>query len=267
MGKYVEMIQIRKSNRLAGLYPITKLWIVFLNMICTFIIGSIKIGQYKLGLGLIPWLLTTFLMSMASGEIKKCIKGFKPVFYIAAIIFVVQLFLIPGTKTVWHFGFLRISDTGLQSAIYLPFMIMNIAGMFVWLFQTTTNKELSRALDQSGMNYKAAYVFTSTLQMIDTLSAESRKIMAAQRARGIETEGKLTVRAKAFVPTIIPLILNSLMGAEERVLTLESRGFNMNGNKTHLFNIEKSGIEGPLLILWIVLTVAAVAGRIIIWRL
>lgn len=65
-------------------------------------------------------------------------------------------------------------------------MVMDIAGIFVWYFQTTSNKEIARALEESGMNYKAVYVFTSSLSMIDILSGNSKTIMNAQKARGLK---------------------------------------------------------------------------------
>ena len=48
----------------------------------------------------------------------------------------------------------------------------------------------------------------------------------------------MIVRAKAFFPTLVPLILGAVIGSEERVLTLEARGFSMQCEKTHMFNLE-----------------------------
>ena len=144
---------------------------------------------------------------------------------------------------------------------------MDIAGIFVWLIQTTENKEISRALEESGMNYKMAYVFTSSLQMIKVLSSNSKTIMNAQRARGVETEGNVIVRAKAFFPTLVPLILGAVIGSEERVLTLEARGFSVQGEKTHLFNLERSGLEGKIKAAAVILTFLVIGGRIALWIL
>ena len=86
--------------------------------------------------------------------------------------------------------------------------------------------------------------------------------MNAQRARGIETEGNLMVRAKAFVPSLIPLVLTAITGAEERVVTLEARGFSVNAQKTSVFKLEKSGAETLVLIVSLLITVALAAWRI-----
>ncbi len=117
------------------------------------------------------------------------------------------------------------------------------------------------------MNHKAAYVFTSSLQMIDILSDNSKTIMNAQRARGVETEGNVLVRAKAFFPTLVPLVLGAVISSEEKVLTLESRGFSVQGKKTYLFNLERSGMESTVKLITIILSLLIIGGRIALWIL
>ncbi|MDD3140631.1 MAG: energy-coupling factor transporter transmembrane component T [Lachnospiraceae bacterium] len=264
---YIEKIQIHKENKLAALYPATKFLIVILYTVCTFLIGTIHLTKIGLSLLLIPWFLVVPVLCIASGVFQKSMKALKAVALVAIIILMVQTFLVPGETLLWQFGIITIYQKGLKTAISLSFMIMNIAGIFVWLFQTTENKEISRALEVSGMNYKAAYVFTSTLQMIEILGKSSKTIMNAQKARGVETEGNMIVRAKAFVPSLVPLILGAVISSEERVLTLEARGFSIQGEKTHLFNLEKSGWEKKSTIVAIVITGLVLVGRIAIWIL
>lgn len=266
MGKtYTEKIQIDKENKMAGLYPSTKLLVVILYTVCTFVIDSIHLTEVGLSLLLIPWFLVIPILCLASGALGKCLKALKAVAVVAIIILAVQTFLVPGGSLLFKVGFLTIYEKGLKTAVSLSFMIMDIAGIFVWLFQTTENKEIARALEASGMNYKAAYVFTSTLQMIEILNQNSKTIMNAQKARGVETEGNMIVRAKAFVPALVPLILGAVISSEERVLTLEARGFSFQGEKTHLFNLEKSGLEKSVSVVSYVVTVLVIAGRIMLW--
>ena len=182
---YLEKIQIHKENKLAGLHPGAKLWVVILYTVCTFILNSIHLTEVGLSLAVIPWFLVVLILCATSGAMKKCVKAFKAVAFIALVIFVVQTFIVPGGEVLLRFGILRICEKGLRTAISLSFMVMDIAGIFVWYFQTTSNKEIARALEESGMNYKAVYVFTSSLSMIDILSGNSKTIMNAQKARGV----------------------------------------------------------------------------------
>lgn len=264
---YTERIQIHKENKLAGLYPSVKLLVVILYTVCTFVLGTVHLTKVGLSLLLIPWFLVIPVLCAASGALGKCVKALKAVALIALIILLVQTFLVPGGEVLVRFGFLRICEKGLKTAVSLSFMIMNIAGIFVWLFQTTENKEIARALEESGMNYKAAYVFTSTLQMINILSDNSKTIMNAQKARGVETEGNMIVRARAFFPSLVPLILGAVIGSEERVLTLEARGFSIQVEKSHLFNLERSGAEKTVAAAAVIITILVIAGRIALWVL
>lgn len=108
----------------------------------------------RIVIGGVPWFLVVLILCATSGAMKKCVKAFKAVAFIALVIFVVQTFIVPGGEVLWRFGILRICEKGLRTAISLSFMVMDIAGIFVWYFQTTSNKEIARALEESGMNYK-----------------------------------------------------------------------------------------------------------------
>ena len=115
-----------------------------------------------------------------------------------------RFFLIPGGRLVFRLFFLTLYEEGIRSGISLSFTLLNIAGIFIWFFQTTETKEIIRALEDSGVHYKAAYIMLSTFQMIDVLSQNSKTILNAQRARGIETDGNLLLRIKAFIPVLLP---------------------------------------------------------------
>jgi energy-coupling factor transport system permease protein len=135
------------------------------------------------------------------------------------------------------------------------------------MFKTTGNKEIARALDASGMNHIITYVFMSSLQMIRVLGRNGRTIMNAQRARGVETEGNILIRARAFFPLLVPLSLGSITAAEERVLALESRGFNVKGGKTHIFELNRSPYDKAAKVIAWTVTCIVLVWRILAWAL
>ena len=73
------------------------------------------------------------------------------------------------------------------------------------------------------------------------------------------------IGAKVFVPTIIPLVLSSITGTEERALTLEARGFSSGIRPTHLEDIEKTPADKTATVIITVLFIIAIAGRIALW--
>ncbi|MBN6205357.1 energy-coupling factor transporter transmembrane protein EcfT, partial [Ralstonia pickettii] len=99
-------------------------------------------------------------------------------------------------------------------------------------------------------------------QLIPQMRTTVSKITDAQRSRGMETEGNLLVRTKAFIPLIGPVVLNSLNDTRERAIALEMRGFNMKHKKTFLNETKFYRYQGIIQLLLI----AALIGTII-WRI
>ena len=154
---------------------------------------------------------------------------------------------------------------GILFALKLGITLMGVGGSLIWFFSVTQEKDFVLALEKSGMSAKASYVVLSTLQMVPVLKKKSQTIMNAQKARGVETEGNLLVRAKVFVPTIIPLVLSSIAGTEERALTLEARGFSSGIKPTHLYDIEKTEADKKAVVIITLLGVLGIAGRVALW--
>ena len=87
--------------------------------------------------------------------------------------------------------------------------------------------------------------------------------MDAQRARGVETEGNLFIRAKAFIPIIIPLVVNAMLEVGERALTLESKAFSVKCKKTIMIPATYNGYERKALMISIIIVLCAIGGTIV----
>ena len=92
------------------------------------------------------------------------------------------------------------------------------------------------------------------------------QITAAQRARGLDTEGSLWRRVRGIVPIVGPVILGSIAEVEERTMALEARGFTRPGRRTLLWAPRDSALEGVarwgLLLVLAAVLVARVGGWI-----
>jgi energy-coupling factor transport system permease protein len=92
--------------------------------------------------------------------------------------------------------------------------------------------------------------------MVERASA----IIAAQRARGLDTEGSVGRRLRGIVPIVGPVVLGAIAEVEERTMALEARGFTRPGRRTLLWQPGDTGVERLvrwLLILAIPLLVVA----------
>jgi energy-coupling factor transport system permease protein len=90
------------------------------------------------------------------------------------------------------------------------------------------------------------------------------QITAAQRARGLDTEGSLWRRIRGILPIVGPVVLGSIAEVEERTMALEARGFTRPGRRTLLWAPADSTLERlarwALVTGLVTLIVARVAG-------
>ena len=71
---YLEKIQIHKENKLAGLHPGAKLWVVILYTVCTFILNSNTFDGSRIVIGGDSMVLVVLILCATSGAMKKCVR-------------------------------------------------------------------------------------------------------------------------------------------------------------------------------------------------
>lgn len=247
-----------QNNKIVSLYPLTKFYLAI-----AFVVVSIAMP------GIVSKIICFVLINILAG-----MSGVWPVFIrrvknsvgiLFIILVIIQTLFSPGEDVIFSFWIFEAKWEGLMIALNLGFTLMCVGGSLIWFFAVTKEKDFVLSLEKQGMSPKASYVVLSTLQMVPVLKKKSVTIMNAQKARGVETEGNLIVRAKVFVPTIIPLVLSSITGTEERALTLEARGFSSGIRPTHLEDIEKTPADKTATVIITVLFVIALAGRVALW--
>lgn len=222
--------KVTSSNRgkfWLDLYPITKLVMV----LCTSAL-SICLPGYVFGFGLT---LLFFCFCLACGKAKNYGRVMLSVLVVFVGLLVLARALFYGSGPVLAtFGSFSIYQEGVFQGLRTGSLIMGFSSSIVFFFTTTDVEHLMLALETKNCPPKATFVILSTMQMIPQLSKNATVIQDAQRARGIETEGSLLVRAKAFIPMLLPLMLTSFSVAEEKALALETRGFSYPCDKTRL---------------------------------
>lgn len=181
--------------------------------------------------------------------------------------FTIRLLFSGGETVYWSWGNLVVSAESLDLALTMALGVLALGSTLLLFFLLTPVKDITAALANAGMSPSASYVILAAIQMIPEMRKQSSTIMDAQKTRGVETEGRLLTRMKAFLPTLGPLVLSSIADTEERVITLESRAFTAPGVKTRLYALVKRPADRAVEISFLVLFVLVVAGRIALWLL
>lgn len=234
-------------------YPSTKLMVV-VSVIIISMFSTIPTVQYVL-FGL------SILLSLCSGTLSNFFKTFfKSIVIIILFIFLVQVFIVQNEdsqKIWWVIGF---SEIGLNTSIGLSSRIVAISSIIIWFFQVTSVKDIISSLEKANIPKKATFVIASTIQLVPQMTKLSQTITDAQRARGIETDGSILTRLKALLPMMGPLVLTSIQQIDERVLTLEARGFSAPARKTAYYSIEKTAVDYVIVAICIVSLIAYFIG-------
>jgi energy-coupling factor transport system permease protein len=178
----------------------------------------------------------------------------------------IQGFFTPGPSVLFRLGPFDYTRQGLEVALLFSSRLLVGLGAATLLMMITRPDALMRALVERGLPNQIAYIVVTTLQIVPTFQARAHAILDAQRSRGLETEGPLPVRLRAFAPLVGPLILSSLMEIEERAIALEARAFNRPGRRTSLVTLEDSRLQALARGLMLLAGLALIVGRFTVWR-
>lgn len=182
---------------------------------------------------------------------------------IALSAFLVNVFFFPGAETVlFRIGPVTATAEGLGFALEILARIMAISGAVTLFYLTTRPADLVLDLERRGVSAGVAFVANASVQTVPAMVERAAQITAAQRARGLDTEGSPWRRVRGIVPIVGPVILGSIAEVEERTMALEARAFTRPGRRTLLWSPPDSRAES--LVRWGLLIglVALIALRI-----
>ncbi len=142
--------------------------------------------------------------------------------------------------------------------------IMGFSGALLIYFQTTEMRDLMLALENRGVTHMASYIMLSSMQSVIDMRKSAETILESQKSRGIETDGNLIVRMKAFFPTLGPILLSAMSGTEEKAIAMDARAFSHEGGHTYLRVLRPiAKWEYALDILAILLLVASIVWKVL----
>jgi energy-coupling factor transport system permease protein len=163
---------------------------------------------------------------------------------IAVSVLLVNVFFFPGGRTeLLRIGPIVATAEGLGFAIEILARILAISGAITLFYLVTRPAELVLDLERRGVSPRLGFVANASVQTVPAMVERAGAITAAQRARGLDTEGSVWRRARGIVPIVGPVILGSIAEVEERTMALEARGFTRPGRRTLLWAPDDSGLQ------------------------
>jgi len=110
------------------------------------------------------------------------------------------------------------------TTVAIGLRITTMVASFVWLVATLEPARLVEAMVAAGWSASIAYLLAATLSAVPVLKARARRIVEAQRCRGLSPRGGIAARLRALRALALPLVLSALHEVDERALALETRG-------------------------------------------
>lgn len=220
----------------------------------------------------LPWVLGLLALLLALLAASGVLRRFGAVALVVVapltvVLVVVQGFIDPlQAPPLFALGPLRFGGAGALSGLLAAVRIACLtAAAFLFSF-TTRPADLAEALMQRGLPAALGYVLQSTLQVIPQTLGSVARIRDAQRARGLETDGPVLRRARAYVPLLVPVVLSSLIATQERAMALEVRGFGLPVPRMPRYRLADSAAQRALRWALVALLAVAVVARILVWR-
>lgn len=180
---------------------------------------------------------------LARLPIMSVLKSVRGILFIVVFTAVINLFFIKEGEVLVHSGIIMITKTGVHTTVKMVLRLVLLISGASLLSLTTTPVELVDGLESLMAPLKLikvpvrdiAMIMSIALRFIPTLFEETNKIISAQKARGASFDtGSIFARAKALLPVLIPLFVNSFRRADELAFAMDARCYNATDKRTKM---------------------------------
>ena len=242
------------------LNPLTKATVATVTAVAAVALGGL-VGPILLAIGAVVFPAVTAGVARRLARLSLLLA-----LPIAVSAFLVNLFFFPGAEDVLlRIGPIAATAEGLAFALEILVRILAISGAVTLFYLTTRPGDLTVDLERRGVSSRIAFVANASVQTVPAMVERAGQITAAQRARGLDTEGNVWRRIQGVVPIVGPVILGSIAEVEERTMALEARGFTRPGRRTLLWAPPDSVTQAILRWAMVASLVLLVAARITGW--
>ena len=249
-------LYVDKGSFLNRLHPYTKLLYVLTAILIPLIGGELLFFPAVI--------LVSICLLIYGGCFKRALPLIAFSFTLIIVIFLIQgLFYHKNENVLFKVGALVFYREGVMYALRIGLNILNMLLSFAVFVLTTSPQELVEELEKNGFSPKFGYVINSVFQIVPQMMKTKDTIVDAQRSRGMETEGSLLVRMRAFLPLISPVVMSALINTRERAIALEVRGFGRKNKKTFINERQKFTGDMIVRLVLIILIITVIAWRIL----
>ncbi len=237
MGRYVPY-----RSFIHALDPRTKLFCLVLLVVSVFL-GYANYATTFLMTG-ISLFLVLLLFAMSHMSFLSLLKSLKSLWFMLLFLLLIYAITPRTTHTDWVAFFLGsypIYWASILDALKIFIRLMLMVALSLILTASTKPLELTAGFEWYltpirllGVNTAAwSMILSLALRFIPTILEDVGRIMKAQSSRGVDFKrGKLSVRARALISLVVPLVVSSLIRSDELADAMEARGYDPREKRT-----------------------------------
>ena len=232
--------------------PRTKILVVIIFIVALFL--AVDWISYA-----VMFLITAMCIKLSSIRLKSLMKGLKPLVFIILLTGILNLFYTKEGTVLFDWWIFTVTTGGIKRAFLMVVRIMLLVCGTLLLTYTTSPLALTDGLEML-LNplkkikvpvHEMSMMMSMALRFIPTLIEETDKIMSAQKARGADfSTGKLTERAKALLPLLVPLFVSSFRRADELAVAMESRCYHGGEGRTRMKTLKMASRDWLCFLFW-----------------
>ncbi len=142
--------------------------------------------------------------------------------------------LIGGAGTVYW--------EGVEYGLVLSYRLITLILIMPLFLMTTDVNTMSVGLVKLGLPYKIAYMASTALNMIPSLTEQVNTIMDAQKLRGsmVFEEGKMMDKIKAYPALVVPMVIGAMKKAMLIGVAMDARAFGCDKTRTYVQELKYS---------------------------
>ena len=203
--------------------------------------------------------VTALCVRVSTIKLKSLLKGLKPLIFIILLTGILNLFYTKEGTVLFDWWIFTVTTGGIKRAFLMVVRIMLLVCGTLLLTYTTSPLALTDGLEML-LNplkkikvpvHEMSMMMSMALRFIPTLIEETDKIMSAQKARGADfSTGKLTERAKALLPLLVPLFVSSFRRADELAVAMESRCYHGGEGRTRMKTLKMAPRDWLCFLFW-----------------
>jgi energy-coupling factor transport system permease protein len=137
-----------------------------------------------------------------------------------------------------------------------------VAALALTVFGLTTEaRSLVADLERRGISPRLTFAAAAALEAVPAMLERARTVVAAQRARGLDTEGSFVARLRGVRPLVGPVLMSAIAEVDARSLALEARAFGRPGRREPLWAPADSPLQRVSRWAMVVGVLVLIAGR------